>query len=166
MEQKKHIKNPFFPNGVRHKGLGGFDQFYKSIKIVDVVKKTGEGEGDYVIKKKVIVEKTPIEEVVQADKDNVGVYSILAQFAKTGDTSLLPMEKEGNSVDLVGAPESLMEMKQAGVDAEAMFAKLPKSLRGDMDMNAFVSSFTNEQFEKFVQAIVARKQKEEVKENE
>lgn len=164
--EKKKLNSPFSPNGVKHPGLSGFEDYYESISIVDVVKKTGEGENDFVITKKVVVEKTPIQEVVDADKDNVGVYSILAQFAKTGDDSLLPYEKEGHNVDLVGAPESLMEMKEKGVAAEKMFASLPKGLRGDLDMNAFVSSFTNEQFDAFIKALVARKEKEGNKENE
>lgn len=155
-KQVKALNSPFSSNGIVYPGHKCSDEFYESIKIVDSVKRVGDGDEDFVVVKKVIVEKQPIKEVINADKDNAGVYAILRQFAKTGDESLLPMEKDPSNVDLVGVPSSLMEMKQTGVDAEKAFKKLPGELTKGMDMKSFVEYMTPDQFETFIKAIVER----------
>lgn len=153
--QKPRVKG-FSNNGVKWEGQKNFDQDYISIQIVDKVVKTGEGENDYVIQKDVIVTKTPIQEVVDADKDSVGVYNIIKQVIRTGDTSLLPVDKGDCNVDMVGAPETLMEVKALGADAEKKFAGLPKELTKGMDMKTFVESMTQEQFDAFIKAVSDR----------
>lgn len=153
--QKPRVKG-FSNNGVKWEGQKDFDQYYISIQIVDKVVKTGEGENDYVIQKDVIVTKTPIQEVVDADKDSVGVYNIIKQVIRTGDTSLLPVDKGDCNVDMVGAPETLMEVKALGADAEKKFAGLPKELTKGMDMKTFVESMTQEQFDAFIKAVSDR----------
>lgn len=157
MNMKKN--NPFCGrnDGEKFEGLGNFDQNYKEIQIVDKVRKVGEGEDDYIIEKVVIESFKPIQEVIDADKDSVGVYNIIKQVLRTGDESLLPIDKgNGQVVDLTGAPENLMELKQMGVDAEKAFNGLPQELRGEMDMQSFVNSMTQEQFDKFIAAVQAR----------
>lgn len=138
---------------------------YKSIKIVDKVVKTGNGEDDFIVKKVVIEEETPVQKVVDADKDTVGVYNIIAQVMRTGDTSLLPVD-QGGETDLVGAPETLMEVKQMGVDASKKFDKLPKELTKGLDMASFVNSMDQKKFDEFIEAISARKAKEKTNDSE
>ena len=65
MEKKVKRTNPFTSYGDTYEGQKDFDTTYKSIKIIDVVKKTGEGEDDFIIEKKVIVDETPIKDVVE-----------------------------------------------------------------------------------------------------
>lgn len=166
-EKKKLLNSPFSPNGVEHLGLKDFDQDYESIEIVDVVQKIGDGEEDFVIVKKVNRSYTPIKDVVDADKDNVGVYPILKAFERTGDETLLPMEKEATNVDLVGVPSSIMEIKQTGVDAEKAFSRLPGELTQGMDMKAFVEGMSQDKFNEFIAAVAARQaKKQEVKSDE
>lgn len=156
---EKKLNNPFCgrTDGYVDPGIKDFDQEYKEIQIVDKVKKVGEGEDDYIIEKVVVESFKPIQEVIDADKDTVGVYNIIKQVLRTGDESLLPIDKgDGRLVDLTGAPESLMELKQMGVDAEKAFNGLPQELRGEMDMQSFVNSMSQEQFDKFIAAVQAR----------
>ena len=165
-EAKKPRVKGFSNNGVKWEGQKDFDQDYISIQIVDKVVKTGEGENDFIVKKDVIVSKTPIKEVVDADKDSVGVYNIIKQVLRTGDTSLLPVDKGDCNVDMVGAPETLMEVKALGVDAEKKFAGLPKELTKGMDMKAFVENMSQEQFDAFIKAVSDRSTGKVEKENE
>lgn len=151
--------NPFTPYNHNVNGLDGFEEDYETIKIVDVVKMTGEGEKDFVIQKKVLVEKTKIQDVIDQDKDSVGVENIIKQVLRTGDTSLLPVDEGKCQVDLVGAPENLMEVKQMGVDAEKAFKGLPSELVEGMDMTSFVNSMSQEKFDQFIKALAARKEK-------
>ena len=155
-EKKVYLNSPFSCNGVVHPGLDNFDQTYKSIEILDRVVKTGEGENDFIIEKVVHVTETPIQEVIDADKDSVGVENIIKQVLRTGDTSLLPADDGKCNVDLVGAPESLMELKQMGVDAEKAYAGLDPALTKGMDMKTFVESLTQDQFDAFIKAVADR----------
>lgn len=168
MAEKKKLHNPYSLTGeVGDRIVPEYDTDYKSIKIVDVVKKIGEGENDFIIEKKVVEEFTPIQDVIDADKDSVGVENIIKQIMRTGDTSLFPIDNGDCNVDLVGAPENLMEVKQVGIDAEAAFNKLPEGLVNGMDMKSFVNSMTQEQFDAFIKATQERlsPKKEEVKDN-
>lgn len=165
MDKKPRVKG-FSNNGAVWEGQKDFDQDYISIEIVDYVEKTGEGENDYVINKKVVETRTPIKEVVQADADSVGVYNIIKQVMRTGDTSLLPVDKGDCNVDFVGAPETLMEVKALGQNADKIFDELPKELTKGLDMKAFVDSLTQEQFDSFIKAISDRSTGKVEKENE
>lgn len=167
MEQKKapRVKG-FSNNGAVWEGQKDFDQDYVKISIVDYAVKTGEGDEDYVIKQKVVEERTPIKEVVQVDADSVGVYNIIKQVMRTGDTSLLPADKGDCNVDMVGAPESLMEVKALGQEAEKKFGDLPIELTKGMDLASFVNSMSQEQFDSFVKAISDRSTGKVGKENE
>lgn len=146
----------FSNNGVVWEGQKDFDTTYKSIKIVDYAVKVGEGDEDYVIKQKVIEEETPIQKVIDADKESVGVYNIIQQVLRTGDESLLPSDDGKCNVDLVGAPENLMEVKRLGLRAEENFNKLPSELTQGMDMKAFVQNMNQEQFDAFIKAVADR----------
>ena len=170
MENKlKYLVSAFCPSDTPFPKEKDFDKDYKSIKIVDVVKKTGDGENDFIIEKKVIEEFTPIKDVVEADRDTVGVDNIIKQVLRTGDTSLLPVDKGECNVDLVGAPETLMDLKQLGVEAEKGFNSLPSELTNGLDMVSFINSMSQEKFDAFVAAIknrAAGNTESEVKSNE
>lgn len=155
MPNKIRVKG-FSNNGVVWEGQKDFDTTYKSIKIVDYAVKVGEGDEDYVIKQKVIEEETPIQKVIDADKESVGVYNIIQQVLRTGDESLLPTDNGKCDIDLVGAPENLMEVKNLGLQAEQSFNKLPFELTKGMDMKAFVQNMNQEQFDAFIKAVADR----------
>ena len=163
MEKKKMITSPFVPRPYVDDGIKKFDTAYKSIKIIDDVKEVGKddkGQPIYVVGKKVLEEFLPIREVIDADASSVMTPDkIMLQFLKTGDSSILPVDDGSCNVDLVGAPESLMEVKQMGVEAQKKFDKLPDELKGDMSMVEFVNSFSQEKFDAFVKAISDRANK-------
>lgn len=168
-QAKKRVKG-FSYNGEPVIPQTGFDTDYIKISIVDAVEKIGEGKDDFIVVKKVVTEKQPIQEVIDADAESVGVYNIIKQVVRTGDTSLLPADKGDCHVDMVGAPETLMEVKAMGQNAEKTFKKLPKDLTKGADMKSFVENMTQEQFDAFVKAIAdrtsAKKEVKEVKEHE
>ena len=155
MEKITRVKG-FSNNGVVWEGQKDFDTEYITRTLVNYAEKVGEGEQDYVIKQKVIEEKTSIQETIDADKESVGVYNIIKQVLRTGDETLLPKDDGSCQVDLVGAPETLMEVKNLGIQAEEGFSKLPGELTKGMDMTAFVQNMTQEQFDAFMKAIADR----------
>ena len=156
MSVKTNRIKGFSNNGVVWPGQKDFDTTYKSIEIVDKVVKTGEGEHDFVVVKDVIVKETPIQEVIDADAMSVGVENIIKQVLRTGDTSLLPVDNGNPFVDVVGAPDNLMDLKKVGTDAEAAFKKLPDELTKGLDMKSFVENLTQAQFDAFIKAVADR----------
>lgn len=162
-EKIKKIASPFAP-GVRqveNKPQKDFDTEYKSIQIVDKVVKTGNGDDDFIIKKVVIEDYKPIKEVIDADADSVGVYNIIKQVMRTGDTSLLPQDDGKCNVDFVDAPENLMEVKAMGEAAEKAFNSLPTDLVQDLDLTKFVETMSQEKFDAFIAALQSRAEKKE-----
>lgn len=156
MAQNKIVNNPWSYNGQEFAPQTNWDTTYKSIQIVDKVVKTGEGDHDFVVVKDVLVEETPIKEVIEADFASVGIENIIKQVLRTGDTSLLPVDKGNDYVDVVGAPENLMELKAMGQKAEAKFNDLPDELTKGLDMKNFVESLTQDQFDAFIKAVAER----------
>lgn len=155
MAEQKKLNNPFCgrTDGLKFEGQKDFDIDYKTIEIVDKVKRIGEGEDDYIIEKVVVESYKPIQEVIDADKESVGVYNIIKQVMRTGDTSLLPADDGKCNVDFTNAPEDLMQLKQMGIDAEKAFNSLPSDLVNGMDMQSFVNSMNQEQFDAFIKAV-------------
>ena len=167
MENKKLVNSPFAPNGAIWEGQKDFDTEYVSIEIRDKVVKTGEGENDFIIEKCVVETRTPIQEVIDADASSVGVYNIIKQVMKTGDTSLLPVDTGNCNVDMVGAPETLMDVKALGQKAEVEFKKLPDEIVEGRDMVSFVENMSQEKFDSFIKAINDRANaQKEVKKDE
>ena len=166
-KQVLKLNSPFAPNGVKHPKPVKGEDFYLSAEILDKVTKTGDGPHDFIVEKVVTYTKQPIQEVIDADAQSVGVENVIRQFMKTGDPTLLPRDDGKHSADYVGAPESLMEIKQLGDKAQLDFKKLPKELVKKMDMKSFVENMDQEQFNAFVKAVADRssKKKEEVKED-
>lgn len=154
--EKKKLNSPFAPNGESWEGQKHFDTEYVSIEIRDRVKKTGNGEEDYILEKVVVETRTPIQEVIDADAQSVGVNNIIKQVLKTGDTSLLPVDTGNCNVDMVGAPDSLMEVKALGQKAESAFASLPKEITENRDMISFVENMSQEKFDSLMKAISDR----------
>lgn len=154
--EKIRKTNPFIVFPLDVPGQSDFDQEYESIEIYDKVVKVGEGDEDFVVVKDVKKTKRLIKDVVNADKDSVGVENIIKQVLRTGDTSLLPIDKGDCNVDLVGAPQSLMDLKNLGVDAEKAYNALPADLVKGLDMKTFVENLTQEQFDAFVKAFADR----------
>lgn len=154
--EKKLTNSPFCPNGATWEGQKDFDTEYVSIEIRDKVVKTGEGENDFIIEKCVVETRTPIQEVIDADAQSVGVYNIIKQVTKTGDTSLLPADNGQCNVDMVGAPETLMELKALGQKAEANYKKLPSEITEGRDIVSFVENMSQEKFDSLMKAISDR----------
>ena len=166
-KNKQVFNSPFAPNGVVWEGQKDFDTEYVSIEIRDKVVKTGEGENDFIIEKVVHETRKPIQEVIDGDASSVGVYNIIRQVIKSEDSSLLPADDGSCNVDMVGAPETLMEVKALGQKVEKQFKALPNELTEGRDMRSFVENMSQEKFDAFIKAMSDRANaQKEVKKDE
>lgn len=149
-KQHKPVFNPNKP-----------DEYYLDIKLVDKVKKIGEGEDDYIIVKKEVITKTKIDEVIQAQADEVGLDNLLKKFAITGDPSVLPeaMPEDGVTFDMTGMPQDLIEADNYFKAMKAKFDALPEELKQGRDFSAFMATINQQQFDAYI-ASLEPKQKE------
>ena len=97
-----------------------FDKYYIDRKIIEVVKKVGEGESDFIVEQKALDHNIDIHEFVNASADSCGVYNILKKVIATGDSSLLNPITDDSYTDVSNIPST-----SSGL--EAMQAKALKS---------------------------------------
>ena len=83
-----------------------FDKYYIDRKIIEVVKKVGEGESDFIVEQKALDHNIDIHEFVNASADSCGVYNILKKVIATGDTSLLNPINESSFTDVSNIPST------------------------------------------------------------
>lgn len=139
----------------KFEGQKDFDKYYIDREIKQVVRKTGEGEDDYIIVNKVIETKRDIDKVIQAQAADVGIEAFMRNYEVTGES--MPDVKVGDDVqDFTDMPDSLADAVLLGEKSRKLFDSLPKELRGKMGYEEFISSFTNEMFDAFIEKITPK----------
>lgn len=131
------------------------DVYYFDVKLVDKVKKIGPGDEDYIIEKKEVISKQLIQEVIDAQADDVGLEAALKKFAITGDPSVLPsaLPEGGETFDMSGMPEDLIDVNNYLNDMKAKFDALPEALKQGRDFNAFMSTINQQQFDAYIASL-------------
>ena len=158
-EVKKSF-NPFCPFKHDVPAQDKFDSEYIDIELKDVVKKTGEGEDDFVIVTKEILHRTPIDEVVSRDSGTCSIQAIMAQVLRTGDQSLIPagMPKDGVVNDITGVPDNLLDLDNLNKEMAAKFDALPEELKKGRSFAEFCELINQDEFMQFIASIVPKKE--------
>lgn len=158
MEEKKIKKatNSFTPRPSCD-GQKDFQTEYIDRVPKQVVRKTGEGEDDYVLVDKIVEQRQNIDALIQAQVGEVGVYNLLDRVAKTGDDTLLPKphdDSKGAIVDYTGYPSDLLEaQKMADAGANA-FLSLPDDLKKGRSLEEFAKGITDEEAQAFIKSFI------------
>lgn len=143
-----------------------YDKYYYDMEVKKVVKKTGEGEEDYVLVDKFIISRRNIEELINAQRGEVGVYNLLDRIAKTGDESLFPAEwKQEGIVDYTQMPKDLMEAVAVANNAENLYAQLPDELKGS-SVEETLANLTDDQIKAYIASVKAKYQTQNEKKGE
>lgn len=152
--------NPFRPFKHAIPGQDNFDTEYVDIELKDVVKKTGEGEDDFVIITKEILHRTPIDEVVSRDSGTCSIRAIMDQVLRTGDTSLIPvgMPKDGVINDVTGVPDNLLDLDNLNKEMAAKFEALPDELKKGRSFAEFCELINQDEFMQFIASIAPKKE--------
>lgn len=150
-ELKKTGEVCFGPLAARKfEGQGNFDKYYIDRTVKQVVKKTGEGEDDYILVDKVIETKRDIDKVIQAQASDVGIEAYLKNYQIQGE-EVPDVVVTDDIQDFTEMPESLADAVLFGERSRKLFDSLPKELKGKMGYEEFISSFTNEMFDAFIE---------------
>lgn len=106
--------------------------------------------------------KKNIHEMIQAELNDVKVYTIIDKYLQTGDESLLNKRK-GMFADFSNIPTGRNELNAIIMEAESKFNQLDKDVRAEFhnDVNEFKNAILNEQFEDRVAHFIGQKTKAE-----
>ena len=146
--QKKDDKPVFNPTV--------YDTDYVYFKPVKKVKKTGEGDEDFVVVTEFVEQRVPIREVVNVDKDNVGLKNILKKFAITGDESLLPPAPSGVEVDTTSYPDNLAESLIFIKRMQESYDALPEDLRSKYSMEDLIHTFQTGDLTAYIEGLMPK----------
>lgn len=148
----------------KFEGQTGFDKYYIDRVVKQVVKKTGEGEDDFILVDKVIETKRDIDEVIHAQAGDAGIEAYIRQYEMIGE-SIPDVEVTDDVADFTEMPDNLADAILLGENSRKLFASLPKDLVGKMNYEEFISNFTQEKFDAYMASLVPPEvKKEEVKE--
>ncbi len=151
--------------GVRktYEGQKDFDQTYKSIEIKKRVKKIGEGDEDFIIEEFEVVKETPIQEVLDAQKDDVGIEAYMRPYILAGEP--LPEVEISNEVqDFTQFPEDPADVMKVGDNMMQAFYSIDPSLRGDAKTpEEFLKGLTQEKFNQWLASKVKVERKDDDK---
>lgn len=158
---KKLPQNPFisYEEVPQEKG---FDKYYVDYEIRNKVKKTGEGDEDYVIEPVIIEHKRLIEEVVNAEVSDVGVEAYLRRLAVSGeslpDVAYSDISK-APVVDTTKFPETTGDFVKMTNSARERFSKLPRELTQGMSYEEFVNADMSKLISSYLNKIKSRTEK-------
>ena len=143
----------------KFEGEKDFDKYYIDRVVKQVVKKTGEGEDDFILVNKVIETKRDIAKEIHAQAGDAGIEAYMRQYEIMGEP--IPDVKVSDDIqDFTGMPETLADAVLLGENSRKMFASLPKDLVGKMSYEEFISNFSQENFDAYIASLTPPKVEE------
>lgn len=149
-----------------YEGQKDFDQTYKEVTIKKRVKRIGDGDEDFIIEEYEEVKETPIQEVIDAQVDQVGIEAYMRPYLTAGEP--LPGVTIGSDIqDFSQFPEDPADAAAVGDAMMAAFNNLDPELRGDAkSVEEFLNSITDERLKAYYEAKLNVGKKEEGKEDD
>lgn len=156
MENKlKEIGEITFGPGCKRsfEGQKDFDKYYIDRVVKQVVKKTGDGEDDFILLDKVIENKRDIAKEIHAQAGDAGIDAYIRQYEIMGE-SIPDVSVSEDIQDFTGMPSTLADAVLLGENSRKLFSSLPKELVGKMNYEEFIANFTQEKFDAYMSSLV------------
>lgn len=109
----------------------------------EIVKKTGDGEDDFLVEKKLVVYRTyDRDKYIQDQSDDVGILNILKKVALSGAdlTENNPYMAKPGYVDMTEFPQDLQGAQDLVSNAKKAWEKIPVEVKGSMSYEDFIKS--------------------------
>ncbi len=142
-----------------YRGESNFDKYYFDVSEKEVFIATGqkdeEGNPLGVSKKKLIIKKIDIHDLLESQRDSVGVESYIKALAAQGDSieSFHTEVDKEKIMDFSNMPETLADVMMAGDKAKKAFAELPAELRGShTTIEGFLGDITAEKIDNYIKS--------------
>lgn len=155
------VLNPIFgASCVRSfEGQKDFDKYYIDLVVKQVIKRTGEGEEDFIIVDKEILTKRDIAKEIHAQAGDAGIDAYLKNFELTG---VSPIESfagvSDEIIDTTKMPQTLADAQLLAKKTGELFESLPRELVGKMSYEQFIANFTQEKFDEYIASITPKKE--------
>lgn len=126
----------------------------------EVVKKTGEGDEDFIVINKVVeTSRKNRQDYINSFSSEVGILNILKKVALTGDdpynNEYIEQRKGGQYIDATALPSNKTDAFKAVEHGVNVFDSLPEELKGKLSMEKFVEEFGQEAFDKYIEKVIA-----------
>ena len=173
----KH-NNPFAPIAVENLGPQleprEFDKTIERYVLVPYAVAVDGDEDNTVLRYKPVLKETiDLQEYIDSFADDVGIQNILRKLSLTGDKSIL--NQTGREAlcpdgglepiqDYSNVPKNKTEAFNAVAAGVAAFDNLPEDLKGKMSLTQFVELFGQEEFDNYIQNLIAKNTPKEVNE--
>lgn len=165
-EMNQRLISPFLDKKT-YKGESNFDKYYFDVEEKEVFIATGqkdeEGNPLGVSKKKLIIKKIDIHDLLESQRDSVGVESYIKALAAQGDSieSFHTEVDKDKIMDFSNMPETLADVMMAGDKAKKAFAELPPELRGShTTIEGFLGDITAEKIDSYIKSRIEALQPE------
>lgn len=143
----------------KFEGKKDFDKYYIDRVVKQVVKKTGEGEDDYILVDKVIESKRDIQAVIQAQVPDVGIEAYMKPYLMAGE-EIPDVSVTDDIQDFTAMPDNLADAIMLGEESRKKFDALPSDLKGKMSYEEFMTNFSQTMFDEFVEKMLPPKEEE------
>ena len=156
-KQERKIISPFtsFVNASKQTG---FDKYYIDRQVVTVFKSTGQkdenGNSLGVAEQKIIDKKVDIRELLESQKDSVGVESYIRALSIQGENiNDYGTQVDNSIVDFSNCPDNLADTMLLGDQAKAAFESLDPALKGNhTTIEGFLNSLTKDSVDSYLKA--------------
>lgn len=136
MENKKKLNNPFVGRNDGFVSTGNDYSCPELSEVIEVqkVKKTGDGDEDFVVFKELKINKVlNRQEFVNQFKDDVGVLNVLKRVGVSGDQSLLNERPVASGhMDLTNMPDNIIDAGNMIDRANDLYNKLPDDIKNKL----------------------------------
>lgn len=146
-------------------GQGNWETSYVDREIKPVVKKTGEGEEDYVIINKVVETKRSVKDTIESQADDAGLEAYMKTYEMSGEVPPQVVVHDGVD-DYSQMPESMAEAAAIGEQAQQAFKQLDPELTKGLSLGEFLGFITNEKVKDFYKSKEEKLKKVEEKVDE
>lgn len=138
----------------------GFDEYYIDRDVKTVFQSTGQKDTDGhelgVSKDIIIDKKVSIKELLESQRDSVGVESYMRALALQGDSIENYATQVSDKVDDFSEfPDTLADAMTLGDKSKEAFEKLDPALKGNhTTIEGFLNSLSKESIENYIKGIV------------
>lgn len=135
----------------------------------EIVKKTGEGDEDFIIDKKLVVYRSySRDKYIQDQSDDVGILNVLKKVALSGTdlTQDNPYAAKPGYVDMTKFPETVAEAEALICDANKKWAAIPDEVKDGMSYDDFIKSGAAQKLYDYYKAEVDKKVEQPAPEEE
>ena len=157
--QERKVFSPFITRSDAPKKCD-FDKYYIDREVKEIFKSTGQkdenGNELGVAVQKIVDKKVDIQELLDSQKDSVGVDAYIRALSLQGENiNDFSTVVDDKVQDFSGMPDTLADAMMLGDNAKRAFDKMDPALKGNhTTIEGFLNSLTKENVEAYIKGVI------------